>query len=381
MQPQKIGKYEIRRTIGRGGMGVVYEGYDPDIDRRVAVKTLLPQLLVDDTAIDFLERFRREARAAARCLHPNIVTVLEYGQHADSPFIVMEYVDGWQLEEVLGREELTLKQALVIAGDVLKALHAAAQSGITHRDVKPANVMVLANGHAKLADFGIARLNINTALTQVGMVVGTPKYMAPEQAAGLAADHRSDLFSLTLILVELLQRARLPTGTPTGYPTPPSALPPGINLDTSMPVPMAFLPLVTDGLQPDPDRRVSSARAYVEQLQSAIRNLADPPARVGLDSEKTVIHPATPQAFGTTDAAIMPLYEADLDTGIVSGIRSDRLQAITEDLGGYLKTDPRPVVKSHTNTALSYAELILGLADEIPKARARRKFTSRWLKD
>ena len=380
MQPKAIGKYEIRRTIGRGGMGIVYEGYDADIDRRVAVKTLLPQLLADDAG-DFLERFKREAQAAARCMHPNIVAVLEYGQHEGNPFIVMEYVDGRQLEDILGRQSLSLKQSLLIAGDVLKALHAANQSGITHRDVKPANIMVLANGHAKLADFGIARLDMNTALTQVGMVVGTPKYMAPEQATGLAADHRSDLFSLTLILVELLQQATLPAGTPVSHLQPPPSLPPGIKLDTSAPMPSAFLPLIADGMHPDIDRRVPSARVYVERLRSAIQNLTEPPEALRLEPDRTVISAPDPDSFAPTDSTTGLFEESSMETGVVSAISSDRLEAITVDLGKHLKDDPRPIVKNHTDTAISYAEFILGLADEIPKARGRRKFTSRWLQD
>lgn len=166
--------------LGEGAMGVVYEGFDPDIERRVAIKILHPHLVTDRSGGEFLERFKREAKSAARCIHPNIVMVLEYGQDQDMPYIVMEFVEGSSLQEIVksGRG-IALQKSLSIISQLLKALHAAHNLEIVHRDIKSANVMILRDGGSvKLADFGIARVAESPDLTMTGAVVGTPKYLS-----------------------------------------------------------------------------------------------------------------------------------------------------------------------------------------------------------
>jgi serine/threonine-protein kinase len=196
-------RYEIRSRIGRGGMADVFLAHDRLLDRPVAVKVLFPEYATDPS---FVERFRREAQAAANLNHPNIVGVYDWGRQGSTYFIVMEYVDGKSLADILRtRGRLSAMQSAEIASEVAAALGFAHTNGMIHRDIKPANILVATNGTVKVADFGIARA-VNTAtqenLTQAGAVMGTATYFSPEQAQGLAIDARSDLYSLGVVMYE-----------------------------------------------------------------------------------------------------------------------------------------------------------------------------------
>ncbi len=202
--PKTLGKYRINSVLGQGAMGVVYQAMDPDIERLVAIKVIHAHLLQGDRAKPFLQRFRREAQAAARCLHANIVTVYELGRDGERDYIVMEYVQGQELKYFMDREHrFSQEEALYIIGEVLKALSAAHKHGVVHRDIKPANVILLDNGGVKVADFGVARTQ-QSDLTVSGNMVGTPGYMSPEGLMGQAVDHRADIYSTGMMLLELL---------------------------------------------------------------------------------------------------------------------------------------------------------------------------------
>ena len=207
--PPRIGRYRVTGLLGRGAMGVVYLGHDQAIDRKVAIKTIHRRLLQGEEGEEWLARFRREVRAAGRCLHPNIVTVFEYGEEGGAPYIVMEYVQGRELRDYLkDRQPLPLANAVAVIVQVLQALGHAHASGVVHRDIKPANIILLADGQVKVTDFGIARLDTVSGLTQNGMTVGTPGYMAPEQFRGGEADRRADLYAAAVVLFELLTGLR-----------------------------------------------------------------------------------------------------------------------------------------------------------------------------
>ena len=200
--------YEVLRLLGRGGMGAVYQARQIELDRLVAIKLLPLEISVDQ---EFVDRFRREARAMARLHHPNIITVFDFGTTREGHlFFVMEYVEGANLQAVIRQSGLNAEQALSVLEQVCTALAYAHGKGIVHRDIKPANVMIDTESHVKVADFGLARLIDNAAPdlghTTTGTVMGTPDYMAPEQMRGMNVDHRADIYSLGVMLYEMLCR-------------------------------------------------------------------------------------------------------------------------------------------------------------------------------
>ncbi len=205
-ETKRFGRYLIVDQLGRGAMGVVYQARDPQIDRVVALKTVSLLGLEPEEEEEFLMRFRCEAQAAGRLQHPGIVTIFDVGEDDESrePYIVLEYVAGESLSRILSREKkLPLPRALQLAEELADALDYAHAQGVVHRDIKPANILIGEDGHAKIADFGIAKLNL-AHFTLPGRILGTPAYMAPEQLAGEGVDSRSDLFSLGVILYSMV---------------------------------------------------------------------------------------------------------------------------------------------------------------------------------
>jgi serine/threonine-protein kinase len=239
--PRQLGKYEVRREIGQGGMGVVYEGYDPLIERRVALKVVRSSQFDASLEEELLARLRREAQAVGRLNHPNIVSVYDYGEEpgtsADgrptrSAWIAMEFVEGRELESLFANHErFPVAEVARIMGELLDALQYSHERGVVHRDIKPANIMLLKNGAVKVADFGIARVESST-LTQVGTVMGSPSHMSPEQFTGQTVDGRSDIYSAGVVLYQLLTGDLPFSGSFTAVmhkvlneqPTPPSVL-------------------------------------------------------------------------------------------------------------------------------------------------------------
>jgi serine/threonine protein kinase len=204
-ETKRFGRYVILEQLGRGAMGVVYKARDPKIDRVVALKTVSLIGLEPEQEEEFRDRFRGEAQAAGRLQHPGIVTIFDVGEdESHEPYIVLEYVAGESLSRILSREKkLPLPRALQFAEEIAEALDYAHAQGVVHRDIKPANILIGEDGHAKIADFGIAKLNL-AHFTLPGRVLGTPAYMAPEQLAGEGVDNRSDLFSLGVILYAMV---------------------------------------------------------------------------------------------------------------------------------------------------------------------------------
>lgn len=201
---EKLGRYEIVAELGQGAMGTVYKARDPLLDRIVAIKTISLNLPRDEAA-EFEARFYQEAKAAGQLSHPNIVTIYDIGKCEDLAYMAMEYLEGQELRSILGAESMIpIDRALLIAAQVADALQFAHERQVVHRDIKPANVMVLNDGLIKITDFGIARMRNNEVKTMTGMILGSPKYMSPEQVAGKRADHRSDLFSLGVVVYEML---------------------------------------------------------------------------------------------------------------------------------------------------------------------------------
>jgi serine/threonine protein kinase len=205
-ESKRFGRYEVVAELGRGAMGVVYQARDPQIDRLVAVKTVALWGQEPEEEQEFRLRFLNEAQAAGRLHHAGIVAIFDVGENPENhdPYIVLEYVAGEALNRILAREKkLPLVRALQLAEEIAEALDYAHAQGVIHRDIKPGNILVTGEGHAKIADFGIAKLNL-AHFTLPGRVLGTPAYMAPEQLSGEGVDGRSDLFSLGVILYAMV---------------------------------------------------------------------------------------------------------------------------------------------------------------------------------
>ena len=201
---QQLGRYEILSELGQGAMGVVYKARDPVLDRVVAIKTINLTLPKDELA-EYEARFYQEARAAGGLNHPNIVTIYDIGKSDRVAYMAMELLEGEELRSILSSHEpLPISEALDIGAQVAEGLAYAHERQIVHRDIKPANIMVVRDGLVKITDFGIARMRTNEVKTMTGMILGSPKYMSPEQVAGKRADHRSDLFSLGVLFYEML---------------------------------------------------------------------------------------------------------------------------------------------------------------------------------
>ncbi len=200
---EQLGRYKIIDELGRGAMGVVYRAHDPVLDRTVALKTIL---LSEETAgrNEYAARFFQEAKAAGRLNHPHLLTIYDFGEEGDLAYMAMELLDGTDLRKRMAQGGFPVYHALDIAAQVADGLGYAHEHGVVHRDIKPGNIMLLPRGRVKIMDFGIARVRLSDLKTQTGAKIGTPRYMSPEQATGRPADHRSDIFSVGIVLYEML---------------------------------------------------------------------------------------------------------------------------------------------------------------------------------
>jgi serine/threonine protein kinase len=366
--PKTIGRYEIVREIGRGAMGVVYEGRDLSLMRPVALKTLLLESLEEELRAPFEKRFYQEARAAASLQHPSIVVVYEIGidSAADSLFMSLEFLRGRTLEAIIGEGPLPWREALRIASRLADALSHAHENGVVHRDIKPGNIMVLKKGEPKIMDFGVAKLDSSNLTTQ-GDVLGSPGYMAPEQVLEGRVDARSDLFSLGAVLYEAL------TGTKAfgqgsfseilmrlayDHPAPPSSL--------VFDVPQAVDAIVARAMTKSPDARYATADALVEDIEDAL--LEQPPRHASRPVSQRALTPTAPPGSGptpsrtvteapkTTPPRTQPTATAD------SGVRAVPLPTGPLNLpaGKRVSLTFLSGPKAGTEHVLSHASLLIG---------------------
>ncbi|MEM5530191.1 serine/threonine-protein kinase [Gammaproteobacteria bacterium AS21] len=262
--PTELGKYQIKKVIGQGAMGIVYQGYDAIIDRMVAIKVLHPHHCQGEHGTELSKRFRREAQAAARCLHNNIVAVFDYGTYLDQDFIVMEYIEGEELSHFLNaKNQLSLDETIFITISVLRALSAAHKHNIVHRDIKPANIILLNDGEVKVADFGVALLD-QSDLTLVGNMVGTPNYMSPEGLRGETVTSQADIYSTGMVLLEMLTGARL---TPQQLYTLPINDFIDQTFEKHLSIDASIIHIVRKALAANTSERYSSAADFIKALE------------------------------------------------------------------------------------------------------------------
>src|SRR3984885_14838121 len=297
---EALGKYEIKRPLGRGAMGTVYEGWDPIIARRVAIKTVRLPDASDPETEEGLARFRREAQAAGRLSHPNIVGVFDYGETRQLAYIVMEFVDGPPLKDVLDKHErFVLADIVRIMEDLLSGLQFSHERGVVHRDIKPANVMLTASGQAKIADFGIARIE-SSLMTQAGTVLGTPAYMSPEQFMGQVGDARSDIYSSGVLLYQLLTGERPFDGGMSAIMHKALNTEPPAPSQLSVTAPASFDPVVRRAMAKRPEDRFSTAKAFIEAVRAAVAN----PVEAVSEDEATMV--AAPASGRVAAVSLLP---------------------------------------------------------------------------
>ena len=352
--PDRLGRYEIVRKLGEGAMGVVYEGRDPKLGRRVAIKTARRELMSRGAMTEeLMQRFLREAQAAGALNHPNIVTIYDVGEEGDVSYIAMEYLEGSDLRDVIAdRRRLSVEEIVNLGAVIAEALSAAHAQGIVHRDVKPANIFVQTDGRVKITDFGIARVSDST-LTQEGTLIGTPHYMSPEQFMGQRVDGRSDLFSLGVILYELLTGEKPFSGEAISTvmhqclkvnPIPPEEL--------NFAVPKPLSDVVMKAMSKRPDGRYPDGHALAAALRESLNSNPDPrvlgctPAAI--EGEQTVIVPSENLGATTPSSAPPP--------GVEEAIATGRLDvSVNEDISPPLSPTP-------PSGAFSRRTAIMGIA-------------------
>jgi serine/threonine protein kinase len=342
--PESIGKYRVTRPLGRGAMGMVYEGFDPVIERRVAIKTILAEYLEAAEMQEASARFKREAQAGGRLMHPGIVGVYEYGEDKDMAYIVMEYVEGRELKSILrDGPPLELIDTFEIMKQLLAALDYSHKQGVVHRDIKPANVMVTAGNKVKVMDFGIARLE-SSSLTQVGTVVGTPTHMSPEQLTGMQADGRADLWSAAVILYEMLTGVSpFLADTPATVmhkvlqqePEAPSRLKPG--------VPPGFDAVLARALSKKAEQRFQTALEFSAAILQVMRfkpgSATSSAMRPAERSQRAATAVRAAPALSIDPAALAEIERSlSRHVGPLAGVLVKRTQAESESVEEFFRT-------------------------------------------
>lgn len=358
--PTQIGRYRVMRILGGGAMGVVYEAHDSVIDRKVAIKLVHARLLDGDERQDYIERFQREAQAVGRCNHPAIVAIFDFALHDQNPYLVMEFVDGIGLDSALAQGHgFTLDSAIHVILRVLEALGCAHAAGIVHRDIKPGNVLLLAGGRVKVADFGIARLD-SSHLTLDGMAVGTPRYMSPEQCLGGTVDHRSDLFSVAVLLQEMLTGERPFAGQTLAEIACNLLRDPPAGSDRVTEVAGAAVnSVIQRALAKVPTDRYASAEAMAKALQEAMGVAqAESSAVHAIDQTVVAVRGQVSAPHASGSATLDPLLLSDIERKL-----ADRVGPIA-----------RFLVQTSLPGAASAEALCDVLARKIDRQEDRRKF-------
>ncbi len=372
--PARIGKYDIRRALGAGAMGTVYEGFDPVIERRVAIKTVGTGYLAAGQAAA-ASRFKREAQAAGRLQHPSIVAVYEYGEDTAHAYIVMEFVEGQDLRQFLNaRRRVDLLETYGLMRQLLIALDYSHEQGVVHRDIKPANLMIVGRLRLKVTDFGIARIE-NSSMTQAGTVFGTPTHMAPEQLKGLPADGRADLWSAGVILYEMLcGQSPFSADTPLAVmhhvlysePALPSAIDPRVG--------PAYDAVVARALAKHPDDRFQTARQFQAALMTAYRGgpaaEAVPPSKP--DPERT-LSPEQTSRYERTGTVGARRERGPLSKTLPPHTLVEIEASLTRAIGPLAKQ----LVRKAASEAHSVDAFFAVLSDNLPSGSERDAFLAR----
>ena len=379
--PEQLGRYEIIRELGKGAMGVVYEGRDPSLGRTVAIKTARQDVIEKSgLAKEMMERFLREARAAGMLSHPNIITIYDVGEQEGMAYIAMEYLVGKDMDEVLDEKTHFEPEETVNYGvQICEALACAHDQGVCHRDVKPANIFIPDKGGLKVVDFGIARTHDST-LTQDGALIGTPTYMSPEQFMGRKVDGRSDLFSAGIILYEMLTGEKPFTGEALttimhhilkSDPAPPSEL--------NYTVPDALSAVVMRALSKKPQDRYPDGRVMAAALRESLKDNPDMSIIKGKSNAaaETIVSSAPVQQMqAASDGTVMDatvagdvpssVHDATVAGGAPPPLASESPRQVTSPPASTQPEAPQPTSaaappkQSFVQIAMKHSRLVFG---------------------
>jgi serine/threonine-protein kinase len=339
----KIGRYRIVDELGRGAMGIVYKAEDPNLDRLVALKTIiLPE--DEEEHAEYRKRFLLEAKAAGKLNHPHIVTTFDCGENDGMAYLAMELLEGIDLRTRMTKQGVTALEAVEIARQVAEGLGYAHERGVVHRDIKPGNIMLNGGGKAKIMDFGLARMRMADHKTSTGMVLGTPRYMSPEQISGQPVDPRSDIFSLGIVLYEMLTGTRLYSGenieqvqhsiTQTEH-VPPTRVVPGL------PAMIDFV--VARALKKDPAVRYQDAYELAADLETCLAELrgqgvatepsGDKSRTVKMEAGKTIDAPPARAIAIDTRLPVSRLIDSTAALKRIKNASSDELTRLPGRVG------------------------------------------------
>ena len=372
--PERVGKYRIDGIIGRGAVGVVYKGYDEQIDRPLAIKTLRVEVITDpeyrETA---LQRFALEARSAGRCLHPNIVTVFDYIEQDQAPYIVMEHVDAGTLENVINSGILLpVRQVGEIMVQLLFALGHAHGKGVVHRDIKPSNILCPSATSIKVTDFGVARFDVMGLTNPNGIgAIGTPNYMSPEQFLGRPVDHRTDIFSAGVILFQLLAGAKpfVANDVPELMRKLLNESPPA--LATLRPGAGPHLdPVIQRALARNPEDRFQNTDEFIDALNAAIEvtTIEDGPP---LDLTKISTSRNDRQA-GSKDGSSKSTD--DMSRTMAARLSPQTMRHLERELAEVLGPIAKVIVKNEAEKATDPDMLLTLLSSKVPIAAEATRF-------
>lgn len=368
VEPRSLGKYPLLGVIGKGSMGILYRSMDPHIKRPVALKTIRRDLLEQAQTENFSARFRVEAQAAGGLAHPGIVSVYEYGEEDAYAYIAMEYIEGRSLRECFEQKlPFSIGQVVSILSQLLDALQYAHDRGVWHRDVKPANILVMTDGRVKVTDFGIARIE-SSMLTQVGAIMGTPGFIAPEMYLGDTFDSRVDLFAAGVVLYQLLAGAPPFLGTAEKvmfkvcYETP---VPPSVA--GRLPSMHAFDAVVMKALARRPDDRFSSASEFRTALLEAQAHTGNAGG-----ADETIIQPRPEVNTAAKESTSRP--PPSTNTLVERGWDMNDLAQIEKRLARYVGPISRVIVRRTAKETTDFVELTHLVASKIAVTAERDEF-------